>query len=56
MYSLFTQDGVTAHTANYSINVVNGVFEDRLLSHTQIVACKVSSLKFLSPLYCAAHL
>jgi hypothetical protein len=46
------QDDVTAHT-NYSINAVNRVFENRLRSYTQIVSCKVSSLKFLSPLYCA---
>jgi hypothetical protein len=26
------QDGATAHTATYSINVLNEVFEDRLIS------------------------
>jgi hypothetical protein len=26
------QDGATAHKANYSINVLNEVFEDRLIS------------------------
>jgi hypothetical protein len=26
------QDGATAHTADYSINVLNEVFEDRLIS------------------------
>jgi hypothetical protein len=26
------QDGATAHTATYSINVLNDVFEDRLIS------------------------
>jgi hypothetical protein len=28
----FIQDGATAHTANYSINILNEVFEDRLIS------------------------
>jgi hypothetical protein len=27
------QDGATAHTATYSINDLNKVFEDRLISH-----------------------
>jgi inhibitor of nuclear factor kappa-B kinase subunit alpha len=27
------QDGATAHTATYSINVLNEVFENRLMSH-----------------------
>jgi hypothetical protein len=27
------QDGVTAHTATYSFNVLNEVFDDRLISH-----------------------
>jgi hypothetical protein len=31
-YSYFMQDGDTAHTATYSINVLNEVFEDRLIS------------------------
>jgi hypothetical protein len=29
----FMQDGATAHTATYSINVLNKVFENRLISH-----------------------
>lgn len=28
----FMQDGGTAHTASYSIHVLNEVFEDRLMS------------------------
>jgi hypothetical protein len=32
-YGYFTQDGATAHTANYSINVSNKVFENRLIGH-----------------------
>jgi hypothetical protein len=28
----FIQDGAIAHTANYSINVLNEMFEDRLIS------------------------
>jgi hypothetical protein len=32
-YGYFMQDGATAHTATYSINVLNEVFEDRLISH-----------------------
>jgi hypothetical protein len=31
-YGYFMQDGATAHTATYSINVLNEVFEDRLIS------------------------
>jgi hypothetical protein len=31
-YGYFRQDGATAHTATYSINVLNEVFEDRLVS------------------------
>jgi hypothetical protein len=31
-YGYFKQDGATAHTATYSINVLNEVFEDRLIS------------------------
>jgi hypothetical protein len=31
-YDCFIQDGATAHTADYSINVLNEVFEDRLIS------------------------
>jgi hypothetical protein len=31
--SYFMEDGATAHTANYSINVLNKVFEDKLRSH-----------------------
>lgn len=29
----FMQDGATGQTANYYINVLNEVFEDRLISH-----------------------
>jgi hypothetical protein len=32
LYSYFMQDGATAHTANYSINDLNEVSEDRLIS------------------------
>jgi hypothetical protein len=32
-HGYFMQDGVTAHTATYSINVFYEVFEDRLISH-----------------------
>jgi inhibitor of nuclear factor kappa-B kinase subunit alpha len=31
-HGYFMQDGATAHTATYSINVLNEVFEDRLIS------------------------
>jgi hypothetical protein len=31
-YGYFMQDGATAHTATYSINVLNEVFENRLIS------------------------
>jgi hypothetical protein len=31
-YGYFMQDGATAHTANYSMNVLNELFEDRLIS------------------------
>jgi hypothetical protein len=31
-YGHFTQAGAAAHTATYSINVLNKVFEDRLIS------------------------
>jgi hypothetical protein len=31
-YGYFMQDGATGHTGNYSINVLNEVFEDRLIS------------------------
>jgi hypothetical protein len=31
-YGYFMQDGATAHTADYSIYVLNKVFEDRLIS------------------------
>jgi hypothetical protein len=39
------QDGATAHTANYSINGINRMLEDR--TNELIVACKVSRLKSL---------
>jgi hypothetical protein len=29
----FMQDGATAHTATYSLNALNEVFEDRQMSH-----------------------
>jgi hypothetical protein len=32
-YGYFMQVGATVHTANYSINVLNWVFENRLISH-----------------------
>jgi hypothetical protein len=32
-HGYFMQDGATAHTATYSINVLNEVFENRLISH-----------------------
>jgi inhibitor of nuclear factor kappa-B kinase subunit alpha len=32
IHGYFMQDGATAHTATYSINVSNKVFEDRLIS------------------------
>jgi hypothetical protein len=32
-YGYFMQDGATTHTATYSINVLNEVFEDRPISH-----------------------
>jgi hypothetical protein len=31
-HGYFMQDGATTHTATYSINVLNEVFEDRLMS------------------------
>jgi hypothetical protein len=31
-YDHFIQDGATAHTANYSINALNKVFEKQLIS------------------------
>jgi hypothetical protein len=31
-YGYFMQDGATAHTATYTINVLNEVFENRLIS------------------------
>jgi inhibitor of nuclear factor kappa-B kinase subunit alpha len=31
-HGYFMQDGATAHTATYSINILNKVFEDRLIS------------------------
>jgi hypothetical protein len=31
-YGYFMQDGATAHTANYSINVLNEEFEDQLIN------------------------
>jgi hypothetical protein len=31
-YCYFMQDGATSHTATYSINFLNEVFEDRLIS------------------------
>jgi hypothetical protein len=31
-YGYFMQDGATAHTAIYSINVLNKVFENRMIS------------------------
>jgi hypothetical protein len=31
-HGYFMQDGATAHTATYSINVLNEVFESRLIS------------------------
>jgi hypothetical protein len=35
------QDGATAHTANYSANSLNEVFDGRLIKN---IACKVSRL------------
>jgi hypothetical protein len=32
-HGYFMQDGATAHTATYSTNVLNEVFENRLISH-----------------------
>jgi hypothetical protein len=32
-HDYFMQDGATAHTATYSINVLNEVFDNRLISH-----------------------
>jgi hypothetical protein len=32
-YDYFVQDGPTAYTANYSINVLNKMFEDSPISH-----------------------
>jgi hypothetical protein len=32
-YGYFMQDSAIAHIANYSINVLNEVSEDRLISH-----------------------
>jgi inhibitor of nuclear factor kappa-B kinase subunit alpha len=31
-YGYFMQDGATAHTVTYSINILNEVFEDRVIS------------------------
>jgi hypothetical protein len=31
-HGYFMQDGATAHTVTYSINILNKVFEDRLIS------------------------
>jgi hypothetical protein len=45
MYGWSIQDGNTAHTANYPINVLK-VSEDRN-DKLQIVACKVSRFKSL---------
>jgi hypothetical protein len=33
-HGYFMQDGATAYTANYSINVLNKVFQDRLVSES----------------------
>jgi hypothetical protein len=40
------QDDATMHTANYSNNVLNEVFEERLISEL-IMACRVSRFKSL---------
>jgi hypothetical protein len=38
---------VLQHTLTYSINVLNEVFEDRLINKSRIVACKAPRLKSL---------
>jgi hypothetical protein len=40
------QDDGIMHTADYSINLLNEVFEERLISHL-IMACRVSRFKSL---------
>jgi hypothetical protein len=46
-HGYFKQDGATAHTAIYSINVLNEVFENRLIDKSRIVACRIPRLKSL---------
>jgi hypothetical protein len=46
------QYGATLHTSNYSINVLNEMFEDKLIDKSQTVTCKVSRLKSLLSSIC----